>query len=149
MARFESPGAADEVKVSDESEERWVGRQPADDLRDEVATPLRERIRADLKQLGVSSIFRDAMLGPLEKAMSQQSPESYQALLMGVAIAQRGHKRAEDSLHQGFENLREVQQLMDSFGGELKKLDEAVKILAAYVERMRSRANPAPDQIVH
>jgi len=36
-------------------------------------------------------------------------------------------------------DLRELQQIMKAFAGELNKLEEGLRVLAAYLTRMKSR----------
>lgn len=100
---------------------------------------LRERIRADLARRGVSPEFADAAIAGLEAASFRIPRSAYHATVNGVALAWAAHERSQEQLRQGIGDLRQLHRLMDDFGGELKKLDEAVKILAATLGRMRKR----------
>ena len=46
-------------------------------------------------------------------------------------------------------DLRELQRLMEAFGSELEKLDEALRTLSAYVTRMRDRAVSGSNRVLH
>jgi hypothetical protein len=45
--------------------------------------------------------------------------------------------------------LDELQRLMAGFAGELRKLEEALRILDAYLARMRSQAVSSHGQTLH
>ena len=45
--------------------------------------------------------------------------------------------------------LDEIQRLMGAFVGELKKLDEALQLLATYLVRIRDQAKGALPRTVH
>ena len=46
-------------------------------------------------------------------------------------------------------DLRELQRLMEAFGSELEKLDEALLTLSAYVTRMRDSAVSGSNRVLH
>ena len=70
-------------------------------------------------------------------------------MLSGVALAYGVHRRSIDAFRRTVTELEEVQVLLGSFGGELRKLDEAVEILAAYAARLRQHTTPPPPSNVH
>jgi len=54
-----------------------------------------------------------------------------------------------DDARDRLRDLGELARLMEDFGAELAKLDEALKILTAYLGRMRAQADPQERRILH
>lgn len=50
---------------------------------------------------------------------------------------------------QSERDVEEIQRLMRGFAGELRKLEEGLRILNAYVTRMRSRADTDGPHTLH
>jgi prefoldin subunit 5 len=46
-------------------------------------------------------------------------------------------------------DVDEIARLMEDFAAELEKLDEALKTLAAYLGRMRSRTGGEQERVLH
>lgn len=106
-------------------------------------------IREELKRRGVPPEFFEPILRSLVEPLSRMNSAAREGLLVGVAISYSVHKETHDGLQDSVRNLHEIERLLDSFGGELKKLDEAVKILGAFLDRMRSHTNRDSDRILH
>lgn len=115
-----------------------------------MSSPIRsaERIRADLEKRGVAAEFSQALSRRLESVLVGLPPEAYEALLAGVALAWREGRPAECAALPSRVELDEMQRLMGDFAGELRKLDEALELLTAYLTRMRAQA-PAGDRTLH
>jgi len=106
-----------------------------------------KRIREDLEKLGVAPAFSHSVSERLERFAAELTPESYDAVLSGVAVAYGIHRRGLQGFKKTARDLDEVQRLMGGFASELRKLDEALRTLAAFVARMRRQtANPAVPQ---
>jgi hypothetical protein len=114
-----------------------------------------EHIRQDLEQRGVASGLSLPLAEQLEGLTSGLPPDAYDALLRGIVLATRTrqidaspqpravHDEASpgsggEQLRTAPEPLREVERLMGAFGTELKKLEESLETLAAYVTRLRT-----------
>ncbi len=97
---------------------------------------LRSRIRTDLESKGVAPEFSQPVADRLAEIAPDFSSGEYEAVLDGVAAAYGVHQRDFDTPG----DVNEIQRLMDGFTGELRKLEEGLQILSAYVHRMRSRA---------
>jgi len=54
-----------------------------------------------------------------------------------------------DGAREGLRDLGELARLMEDFGAELAKLDEALKTLTAYLGRMRAQADPHERRVLH
>ena len=46
-------------------------------------------------------------------------------------------------------DIEELDRLMQGFSGELRKLEEGLKTLAAFLERMRKRTTPSGTDSIH
>lgn len=69
-------------------------------------------------------------------AQSQPSSDDWEGLMECVAAAYRAHPRLESA------SLGESRVLVDQFVTELKKIDESLKVLTAYLDRMRAQFDP-------
>jgi hypothetical protein len=108
-----------------------------------------EGIRSELERRGISDEFARAVAKQLEPFSTDLAPEQFEAVLSGVALAYGVHRRSIDAFRRTVTELEEVQVLLGSFGSELRKLDEAVEILAAYAARLRQSTSPPPPRNVH
>jgi hypothetical protein len=110
----------------------------------------RARIDADLERLGVGAPLRDALAGRLEALAPTLSEDAYQAALAGVAAAYDVHRLGEEGRERSARDYQEIQRLLSVFSGEMKKLDEALRVLSNYVRRMRSQPQARePKATVH
>lgn len=115
-----------------------------------------ERIRADLERRGVSSDFSRRISEGLEPFTDELEPNVYEAVLSGVTMAYGVQRRRETGAPEAVRagsppsrsELDEMQRLMGEFGNELRKLDEALELLAAYLTRMRAQ-RPAGARTLH
>jgi len=69
-------------------------------------------------------------------------PSEWDALLRGVAEAYRAGHQA------GVEARDEVHVLASEVGTELRKIDESLKVLGVYLERIRSRLRPPTSRLL-
>lgn len=107
------------------------------------------RIRADLERHGVAPEFSQPVADRLNRIASDLSPQEYAAVLTGVAAAYGVHRDDADAAGQSSNDVEEIQRLMLGFAGELRKLEEGLRILSAYVTRMRSRADASAPRTLH
>ena len=109
----------------------------------------RRRIRADLEERGVTrelSLPMAARLAPLLKAVSSRA---YGAAL-DASVAAVDVTRVDGDLESGrASDVAEIQRLMLGFTDELRKLEEGLRILSAFVLRMRTRAGLDGDGVLH
>ncbi len=97
-------------------------------------------IRADLEQRGVGPEFSRSVAERLTPIVSQLEDDAYGAVLKAVAASYGVHDDDLRTLGQRTGDVDQIQRLMKGFVGELRKLEEAIRILSAYVTRMRTRA---------
>lgn len=114
-----------------------AGKRDADDRVPRSAAAARERLRRDLETCGIDPVFVDAVLARLGQC-SHGARGSHQAILDGVTAAYRAHQKGQENLRRRLRELGDMSRLMEDFAGELRKLDEALKTLAAYLGRMRT-----------
>src|SRR5512139_3220429 len=121
-------------------------------LRSRPAPPVRDRARIeqDLEQLGVGPDLREALTNRLESLAPSLSEDAYRAALAGVAAAHDVHRLGEEGRERNTRDYQEIQRLLAVFSGEMKKLDEALRVLSTYVQRMRTRTQSRePKATVH
>ncbi len=104
----------------------------------------RARIREDLERLGVGVEMRDELSRRLATLASRLTPEAYDAALAGVVLAHGMHRGRRNG-----HDLQEIQRMLAGFADELRKVDEALRILSTYVSRMRSRTAPEGSRMLH
>ena len=91
-------------------------------------------------RFGVPREFAMPLLPVLERVASQQpSSAEWSVVLSGVARAYRASRSDGD---RGAE-IDELCGLMSQFAGELGKLDESLKVLSVYLERVHQRLHPS------
>jgi hypothetical protein len=110
---------------------------------------LRHRIRGDLERLGVGEEVSPVLAQLLEERAAERSGPEYAALLEGVAATWAVEHSTHEELNRCSRELRELERLMQSFVGELGKLDEALEVLAAYLRRMRQSSAGRVAQTLH
>jgi len=115
----------------------------------EAGAEVRDRLRRDLEARGVDPLFADAVLTRVALVSSDAAEPSWEAIVEGVEVAYRVHRNGQESLRRSLRDLSELSRLVDDFGGELKKLDEGLKMLAAYLSRMRKQVCSEGRQILH
>jgi hypothetical protein len=111
----------------------------------------RRRIRVDLERRGVARELTQPMaarLAPLVKALPSRA---YGAALDAAAVAlsvPRLDGEAAGASDRAAD-VAEIQRLMLGFTDELRKLEEGLRILSAFVLRMRTRAGLDGDGVLH
>jgi hypothetical protein len=103
-----------------------------------------KQICSDLESRGVSrelSLPAARRLSPIAAGLS---PKEYAAVLDGVVAAY-----VDPDEVQAAGDIGEIQRLMEGFSRELRKLEEGLQILSAYVARMGSRSNPERRTTLH
>lgn len=97
-------------------------------------------IRADLEERGVAPEFSRSVAERLSPIVRDLRGDAYAAVLQAVAASYGVHDDDLRALGQSTGDVDQIQRLMKGFVGELRKLEEAIRILSAYVTRMRTRA---------
>jgi len=110
---------------------------------------VRDRIRRELEQRGVSPELAAALALRLEELVAALGASSCQAVCAAALAASGAPRTLETTPARSPIELDEIQRLMAAFVGELRKLDEALQILSAYLARIREQAGGMAPQSVH
>lgn len=105
-----------------------------------------EQIRSDLESRGVAPELSLPAARRLSAIAPDLSPKEYGAVLDGVAAA---YLQPCEGQVQPVGEVGEIQRLMEGFTGELRKIEEGLQILSAYVVRMENRSSPEPPATIH
>jgi hypothetical protein len=97
----------------------------------------RQRVEKDLERRGVAPEFSAHVSKRLAPFVPELSAEAYEGVISGVALAYGVHREAVGESDPG-----ELERLLGGFVDELRKLDEALGTLAAYVSRLGQRGTP-------
>ncbi len=95
-----------------------------------------EQVRSDLENRGIDPEFS----GPVARRLVAIAPglpaSEYAAILDGVSAAYGVHRETSRPNGANFRHENELQRLMEGFTGELRKLDEGLQMLSAYLVRV-------------
>jgi hypothetical protein len=69
--------------------------------------------------------------------------------LRAASVAFQVQAGAHSHVERSMRDVREVERLLGAFGGELKKLDEVLEVLAAYAQRMREKPAKSANRTLH
>ena len=105
-----------------------------------------EKIRFDLECRGVVPELSHPAARRLSVIAPDLSPKEYGAVLDGVAAA---YVHPAEAQAPAAGEVGEMQRLLEGFTGELRKLEEGLQILSAYVVRMGSRLDPERAATLH
>jgi hypothetical protein len=114
-----------------------------------TGVPPPQRIRADLERRGVPPHFCEPLAERLAELALQFSASEYHAALLAVSAACEVLPQEAGQLESRCRDVREIQRLMQGFAGELRKLEEGLRIVSAYLVRLRSTADGDPGGFVH
>ena len=103
-------------------------------------------IREDLARRGVASEFSGSVSARLAEIAGDLSAAEYAAVLEGVAAAYGVHRQCEGRSARA--ESGEIHRLVQDFAVELKKLDEGLRILSAYLVRIRERSKSRSSGLV-
>lgn len=108
-----------------------------------------EHIQRDLESLGVSSAFSLAVAERISVLANELDSETYAAVLDGVAVAFDAYRGDCEAIEDRARDIDEIQRLMKGFAGELRKLEEGLQIVSAYVLRMHNKATGERGRVLH
>ena len=115
-------------------------------LTPERMSPFHKKIVEVLEgRYGVSPVFAEQFV-PLFDQVAQRRPSSddWEQLMECVAAAYRALPQVEDKA------LGEAQVLVGQFVTELKKIDESLKVVSVFLERLRQQLGaPEATRVIH
>jgi hypothetical protein len=118
----------------------------SDLLLPEPMTPFHKKIVEVLEgRYGVSAVFAEQFVPLFDKvAQSQPSSNDWEQLMECVAAAYRALPQVEDKA------LHEAQVLVGQFVTELKKIDESLKVVSVFLDRLRQQLGaPEATRVLH
>ena len=109
----------------------------------------RQRIRADLERRGVTERFSEPFAQRLAEIAGQLSASEYHAAVLAMTAAYEVCQGDAEGFESRCRDVREIQRLMQGFAGEMRKLEESLSIVSAYLVRLRSAADGDSGSSVH
>jgi hypothetical protein len=100
-----------------------------------------EQVRSDLEALGIDPEFSRPVAQRLVAIAPGLTAAEYAAILDGVTAAYSVHRDRTGSSDVGANHGNELRRLMEGCTGEIRKLDEGLQMLSAYLLRMCALAS--------
>ncbi len=94
-----------------------------------------ERVQSDLENRGIDPEFSRLVAQRLVAVVPGLSAAEYAVILDGVSAAYGAHRETSKPNGADFRHGNELQRLIEGFAGELRKLDEGLQMLSAYLVR--------------
>lgn len=104
---------------------------------------------SQLIEQGVSVEWARCLATRLAPLHADLGPGSAEAILRAASVAFQVQAGAHSHVERSMRDVREVERLLGAFGGELKKLDEVLEVLAAYAQRMREKPAKSANRTLH
>ena len=108
-----------------------------------------DQIARELELRGVPREASKPVAQRLASRCAGLDPCSYAAALDGAAAALSAEHGDRAALERSAKNIHEIQHLMEGFAGELRKLEEGLRIVSAYVLRMHDKASSEREKQLH
>jgi hypothetical protein len=109
----------------------------------------RRRIRTELERRGVDRALSQPMAARLAPLLETLPARACAAALDAATAALELTRLDGSATHPRSADVAEIQRLMLGFTDELRKLEEGLRILSAFVLRMRTRAGLGGDGVIH
>ncbi len=100
-----------------------------------------EQVRSDLEDLGIDPEFSRPVAQRLVAIAPGLTDVEYTAILDGVTAAYSVHRDRVGPSDPRVQQGNELRRLMEGCTGELRKLDEGLQMLSAYLLRMCALAS--------
>ena len=110
---------------------------------------MRQRVTADLAQVGLIGEEAKRIGEAIVEQLRLTGPGGYEDLLAGVRFSHQARTDVAADLTRMQRELKQLERLMGGFATELRKLDEVLEVLAAYVRRMRTSVGDDGNQVLH
>lgn len=108
-----------------------------------------EQVRCDLEDRGIDPEFSGPVARRLVAIAPDLSEPEYAAILDGVTAAYSVHREFSGPGDAAFKHGNELRRLMQGCTGELRKLDESLQMLSAYLVRMGALSSRESSGTVH
>jgi len=100
-----------------------------------------DQVRSDLEDLGIDPAFSRPVAQRLVSIAPGLTDVEYAAILDGVTAAYSVHRDRIAPSEAGIRRGNELRRLMEGCTTELRKLDEGLQMLSAYLLRMGALAS--------
>ena len=108
-----------------------------------------EQVGSDLEKLGIDPEFSRPVAERLVAIAPGLTAAEYAAILDGVTAAYSVHRDRTGPSDVGAKQGNELRRLMEGCTGELRKLDEGLQMLSAYLIRMCALASREGSENLH
>jgi hypothetical protein len=110
---------------------------------------LRERVRSELAHRGLPERIAETLAGKLAPTVAKL-PDAEAVAVLESVVAAHGERRDELECSEMVpDDFADVERLMRGFREEVQKLDEGLRVLSAYVSRLRKRGAEPVDETLH
>jgi hypothetical protein len=106
-----------------------------------ASPPPVDALRGELERLGLARADAGALAERLARLCRDLSEREYRALLQGVMLGQRAARQSV--------RAPELQRMLEDFATEVQKLDEGLRVIAAYLSRLREQTALSPARTLH
>ena len=110
---------------------------------------LRQRVCADLAKSGLLGEEAKRIADAIIEQLRLTGAQGYEDLIAGVRFSHQARAEVMADWDRMQRELRQLERLMSGFGTEIRKLDEVLEVLAAYVRRMRSSIGDGEERLLH
>ena len=101
-----------------------------------------EALRGELERLGLAPAEARVLSERLADLARELPEREYRALLEGVILGRRAARTP-------VERTPELHRMLEDFATELKKLDEGLRLVTAYLSRLREKTSVEPARTLH
>ncbi len=95
-----------------------------------------EQLRRDLEERGIDPEYSRPISQQLVAVAPERSTREYDAVLAGVVATYRAQREVSESHAAADRRAHEMQRLIEGFARELRKFDEGLQLLSAFLVRM-------------
>jgi len=122
------------------------GEMRGDELEEEA---LRQRVCTDLAKVGMIGEEARRVADAIVEQLRLTGPGGYEDLVAGVRFSVQVRVETTGEFDVLQREVKQLERLMVGCATELRKLDEVLEVLAAYVRRMRHSAGEDEDPLLH
>lgn len=145
----QDPSVYDAVPEGGESVEPLESLEALDPVETTQTERLERRVRGDLEDRGITGGEAARLAEALTARLLERGPEGYEDLVAGAQMVSQVRLDLSSDLADSHRELRQLERLMGGFATELRKLDEVLEVLGAYMRRMRDSASDNGRETLH
>ena len=104
--------------------------------------PAADALRGELERLGFAPAEANLLAGRLVSLARDLPEREYRRLIEGVILGRRAARAP-------IQKTPELHRMLEDFAAELKKLDEGLRLVTAYLSRLREKTSVEPARTLH